>query len=93
MKQLSVCTAAGLVSAGLAYLIRKYVLNRSDTMPLRPRKARAFVHYNQENTSVEAIRKDLMLALMDHPGLLFGWRDPTLRNSYFADNCEFTEEF
>ena len=30
---------------------------------------------------------------MDHPGLLFGWRDPTLRNSYFSDSKEYTYEY
>ena len=34
-----------------------------------------------------------MLAVMDHPGLLFGWRDPTLRDSFLADSKEYTEEY
>ena len=42
---------------------------------------------------MEHIRRDLMLAVMDHPGLLFGWRDPTLRDSFLADSKEYTEEY
>lgn len=34
-----------------------------------------------------------MLAVMDHPGLLFGWRDPTLRDSFMKDSKEYTEEY
>jgi len=35
----------------------------------------------------------LLISLMDHPGLLFGFRDPTLRHSYNADAKEFTDEY
>mmetsp|Transcript_21340 Transcript_21340/g.26258 ORF Transcript_21340/g.26258 Transcript_21340/m.26258 type:complete len:101 (-) Transcript_21340:473-775(-) len=42
---------------------------------------------------VEIIKRELMLALMDHPGLLFGWRDPTLRHSYMSDAKEYTDEY
>ena len=31
--------------------------------------------------------------MMDHPGLLFGWRDPTLRDTYNKDEKEYTFEY
>ena len=93
MQKYAFATISGLICGGWAYLTRKSSLkNADDNRPFRPRKQRPMAQL-EWGAPHEKTQMALLISLMDHPGLLFGFRDPTLRHSYNSDAKEFTDEY
>ena len=94
----AVCALSGTFCAALAYFARRASLGKPlffrSGSKLRQRKYRDIAQMTwSKNKAKEDIQKQLLLAAMDHPGLLFGWRDPTLRNSFKKIDKEYSEEY
>lgn len=94
----AVCAISGTCFAALAYFARRAALGKplffSSSSKLRQRKYRDIAQMTwSKNKAKEDIQKQLLLASMDHPGLLFGWRDPTLRHSFKKLDKEYSEEY
>ena len=93
IQKYALATISGLICGGLALLMRKISLENAEANRVfRPRKQRPFAMLEWE-TSHEQTQMALLIAVMDHPGLLFGFRDPTIRKSFNSDAKEFTDEY
>jgi len=90
--KMAICTLSGTVCGLAAYLMAKK-LTAGMGAKFRERKHRNIATLKWEGMQQSDLKRELILAIMDHPGLLFGWRDPTLRDTFRSEAPDYTKEY